>query len=181
VDELYGDMLTADNNPGQAEAGQSNEGLPSYCAKNATKNEVRAKIERYANLIFPGMPFPKAVTFLTSCVAAARGQSVEIPLRHDENDRPTIRICPYCLDVLDCGPGLHFRARGRPVSILWVGDGDLFEHGPSWIHARGEVNRLAASFRVIRDFVERFESSPLAAALKEYRERQVSRLFQTVY
>jgi len=181
-DGLYDGIVEGENEDEETgdDATTDTSGLPSYCSRSATRSEVRKKVEEYAETLFPGAPFAKSVLFLSSCVPVARGQSKEIGIHFDTNGFPGTRICPFCLELLDCGPGLHFRVKGRPLNVLWLSAGEWTGRGTSWDYARGEVVRMAASFRVIRDFVEHFESSPLAVALQNIRNRQVSSDFEVL-
>jgi hypothetical protein len=126
----------------------------------ATKATVRKVIREYIAFYFPDADLEKTYVNVEVAIKKGRCGSVVIIVKRLLNG-DTVRMCPYCLAILNCGLGLHFRVMDRPLKVLWVCEGSTEERDPEWYKNRQFVEDMAKSTRVIKEFTAKWLSSPL--------------------
>jgi hypothetical protein len=139
--------------------------LPSLCSGVAAQSVVMQTIPEYIHTYFPDSDMAGTFRNIDLAIKQGRSQGVEVVVIKNPDGSNKVRMCPFCLSVLNCGLGLHFRVKGRPLNVLWLREGSTSERSPEWYANRQYVEDMAKSTRVIRDFTEKWWESPLCAEL----------------
>jgi hypothetical protein len=143
---------------------------------------VTRTIPEYISTYFPDADFNGTFANINAAIREGRSRSVEVVVIKSPDGSSKVRMCPFCMSVLSCGLGLHFRVKGRPISVLWLHEGSSSERDPEWYQNRQYVEDMAKSTRVIREFTAMWWESPMVAELLELMASasQVSDFFSVI-
>ena len=146
--------------------------VPQLCIGRANKEVVSQKITEYLQHYFPHEEFENAYKTAYGAITRGRELGLEVTVYRNVSTNVCVRICPFCLEILVCPPGLHFQVHGRPLVVTWL-PGDNEVRDAEWVDRHREVVEWASTVRTIRDFRHLWYTSKYCVGVVYYLEESL--------
>jgi hypothetical protein len=143
--------------------------VPQLCIGRANKDVVSQKLVEYLRRYFAHEDFEYAFRIAHDSIMRGRELGLEVTVYRDTSTNTSVRICPFCLEILVCPPGLHFQVHGRPLVVTWL-PGDNEVKDAEWVDRHREVVEWASTVRTIRDFRHLWYTSKYCVGVVYYLE-----------
>lgn len=146
--------------------------LPTYCSPAPNKTAVRNRLGNLMRTALPGRGFCRSTAELEATINLHKSQSRELPLTEVGTGNSLGRICPFCIEFLDCDPGMHFRVKGvKPLSVLWLSGGPYVTMTAIQLENRIHVELLVRNIksRTVSEFQRVWNADPFSVAVQAYR------------